>query len=622
MERRSLAGKYGNCIGVLLIVLLNAIAMGVFFDFYYDLNDDTMMKDIMSGRYSGTPDGHNMQTLYPLGVFLSLLYRLCGGIPWYGLFLFLCQFGCLYLVGLRLAAGARTVQAEGRGKAGACAGLVTAAVGLTLFSWGVFLPHMINVQYTITCAMLSATAIFWFLTTPRREGVRAFLTGSIPAVLLVLLANQLRTEMLLLTLPFVACAGFFCWTEEEKFFSKENLLKYGSVAGVIAAGILLLTALDSAAYAGEEWKDFRRFFEERTTIYDFYPEIITQDAYQAELSDIGISEARQELLRNYNFGLDEGIDTELLAQVSSLAQDSIGAQRSWPAILREQLWAYRYRFTHSQDAPYNLLVVWTAAAVLITGVRYGMRYREKPVWKRYAAVWQLALLFLMRTAIWLFILARGRYPERITHSLYLVEFTLLAGMLLRQRAHGIAGEETGKNVYGSILRGMTLILLVIPLLNLADSVAQVRLDQERRQSVNRQWQEIDDYCTQYADHFYFEDVYSTVSFSEKLLADPSGWNRTERKIHDRGANYDILGGWMCKSPLYREKLAGYGIEQAGDALLKGSAYLIVSDAEAQDGLNWLLDYYEEQGVTAVVVCEDRIGDHYGVYRVDRSADHG
>ena len=69
-------------------------------------------------------------------------------------------------------------------------------------------------------------------------------------------------------------------------------------------------------------------------------------------------------------------------------------------------------------------------------------------------------------------------------------------------------------------------------------------------------------------------------------------------------------------------LAGYGIEQAGDALLKGSAYLIVSDAEAQDGLNWLLDYYEEQGVTAVVVCEDRIGDHYGVYRVDRSADHG
>lgn len=622
MERRSLAGKYGNCIGVLLIVLLNAIAMGVFFDFYYDLNDDTMMKDIMSGRYSGTPDGHNMQTLYPLGFFLSLLYRLCGGIPWYGLFLFLCQFGCLYLVGLRLADGGRTVQTEGRGKAGACAGLVTAAVGLTLFSWGVFLPHMINVQYTITCAMLSATAIFWFLTTPRREGVRAFLTGSIPAVLLVLLAYQLRTEMLLLTLPFVACAGFFCWTEEEKFFSKENLLKYGSVAGVIAAGILLLTALDAAAYAGEEWKDFRRFFEERTTIYDFYPEIITQDAYQAELSDIGISEARQELLRNYNFGLDEGIDTELLAQVSSLAQDSIGARRSWPAILREQLWAYRYRFTHSQDAPYNLLVVWVAAAVLITGVRCGMECREKPVWKRYAAVWQLALLFLMRTAIWLFILARGRYPERITHSLYLVEIALLSGMLLRQRARGLAGEETGKNVYGSILRGMTLILLVIPLLNLADSVAQVRLDQERRQSVNRQWQEIDDYCTQHADHFYFEDVYSTVSFSEKLLADPSGWNRTERKIHGCGANYDILGGWMCKSPLYREKLAGYGIEQAGEALLKGSAYLIVSDAEAQDGFGWLLDYYEEQGVTAEVVCEDRIGEHYGVYRVDRSADHG
>ena len=61
-----------------------------------------MMKDIISGVYTGTPDGHNMQTLYILGAFISLLYRLCGSIPWYGLFLFLCQMGSLYLTGLRL----------------------------------------------------------------------------------------------------------------------------------------------------------------------------------------------------------------------------------------------------------------------------------------------------------------------------------------------------------------------------------------------------------------------------------------------------------------------------------------------------------------------------------------
>ena len=55
--------KYGNYAVIVLTVLVNAIAMAVCFDYYYDLNDDVMMKDVMAGVYAGTPDGHNMQTL-------------------------------------------------------------------------------------------------------------------------------------------------------------------------------------------------------------------------------------------------------------------------------------------------------------------------------------------------------------------------------------------------------------------------------------------------------------------------------------------------------------------------------------------------------------------------------
>lgn len=32
------------------------------------------------------------------------------------------------------------------------------------------------------------------------------------------------------------------------------------------------------------------------------------------------------------------------------------------------------------------------------------------------------------------------------------------------------------------------------------------------------------------------------------------------------ANYDIAGGWMCKSPLYQEKLAAFDIDVASEAL--------------------------------------------------------
>ena len=67
MKRKEYCKKYENCILTFMILLLNVILMGVCFDFYYDLNDDTMMKDIMAGVYTGVPDGHNMQTLYTLG---------------------------------------------------------------------------------------------------------------------------------------------------------------------------------------------------------------------------------------------------------------------------------------------------------------------------------------------------------------------------------------------------------------------------------------------------------------------------------------------------------------------------------------------------------------------------
>lgn len=80
------SGNYQNYILTLLVLAVNVLLLGFCFDFYYDLNDDTMMLDIMAGAYSGTPDGHNMQTLYPLGAVIALCYRVWGRFPGTGFF--------------------------------------------------------------------------------------------------------------------------------------------------------------------------------------------------------------------------------------------------------------------------------------------------------------------------------------------------------------------------------------------------------------------------------------------------------------------------------------------------------------------------------------------------------
>ena len=205
MEESKGLRKYGNYILAFAVMAVNVIVMAVCFDFYYDLNDDTMMKDIMSGVYSGMPDGHNMQTLYPLGALIALCYRLCRDIPWYGLFLCLCQFGCFWLIGARLCALA---DYRADGKKSVCGKMLFLLI-LSLFQWAICLEHLINIQYTITCAIMSATAIFLFQTSQDGMNAQRFVVNNIPSVILVIVSYQLRSEMLLLTIPFICLAGLY-----------------------------------------------------------------------------------------------------------------------------------------------------------------------------------------------------------------------------------------------------------------------------------------------------------------------------------------------------------------------------------------------------------------------------
>lgn len=75
-----------NCIAALVFSVLLAVITGLFFNYYFALNDDMLMKDIVAGIYTGTPTGYNIQMLYPLSRAISLLYRLVRAVPWYSLF--------------------------------------------------------------------------------------------------------------------------------------------------------------------------------------------------------------------------------------------------------------------------------------------------------------------------------------------------------------------------------------------------------------------------------------------------------------------------------------------------------------------------------------------------------
>lgn len=564
-----------NGIWALGLSVLLCVVTGIFFDYYYDLNDDVLIKDILAGVYTGTPDGRNMQMLFPLSFFISLFYRVARGLPWYGIFLCLCHFGSIYLITERLLGFCRRRAMKG------LALLLEAAVILTLF-----LRELVFTQYTVTCTLLAAAAAFLFYTAGEEKTVRGFFLRNLPCILLVTIAFQLRSEMLLLVLPLICVAGLCRWGCEKPFFTKVNAAKYFSVFGGILAGLALSQCLHMAAHAGADWQEFNRYFDNRTELYDFYWQWRPSYEENQEFYDsIGMTRYSRMLIENYNFGLDEEIDADILQKISEKAAEARARQAPFTAALKQAVWDYKYRIFHETDAPWNLFVIVTYALVLAAALKN----------RHFRFLWELPCMGVVRSGLWLFILYRGRAPERITHSLYLMEFVILLAMLLRECGEGKEGKlwAVMKPCFGGVLAALCFCFA-------GSSVTAVRAEYEAREHTNREWAALQDYVGERRDCFYFVDVYSTVRYSEKLF----------ENVDNTMSNYDIMGGWASKSPLNDKKLGCFGIESMEHAILEQDNVFVIVQAKEPQSLppfeESLSGYYAERGETIELYKADSI----------------
>ncbi len=585
MELKNQLKKYENWIIAFAALGILSIFAGCRFDYFYDLNDDVLMKDILAGAYTGTPEGHNIQMLWLVSAFISLFYRLAKGLPWYGIFLCACHYGCFFLILKRSLAFCKTWWGKG-------------AVALTesLLFGGIFLEHLIFAQYTVTCTLLGGTAAFLFFTTDRDMSGMEFVRRNLPAVLLVSAAYLIRSEMLLLVLPMICVAGACKWGSEEKIFTKEHAFQYFTVIGLILGGILVGQVSHEIAYGSKQWRDFTEFFNNRTELYDFQkpPEY---EEHRAFYESIGLSESEKVLLDNYNFGMDEEIDHVMVGEIADYAGKNKSAEEPFGPKLILKLKDYFYRLCHGpgavgSDYPWNYAVILGYMAVFLTALpKKSRREQERNTGRSVliknalGAAWKLVFLFAVRTALWMYILMRDRAPERITHSLYLMELCILAAMIFVQWSE-MKNVKT-KRLGGILAAGCFGLLAII---TFPGSVESVSLKQTEREKVNALYRELYTCLSEDGnkENFYFIDVYSSVSdggvpYSEKMFKD----------VDNSLNNYDIMGGWACKSPLQRKKLALFGIENMELALKdREDVYFVRKNSE---DMQWIFDYYEDHG---------------------------
>lgn len=606
--------KANNIIFSLLVVLGIYAICAYFFDFFYDLNDDMAIKDILAGVYTGTPDGHTNQMLYPLGVVISSLYHLLPKAPVFGIFLCVCFGVSFWMISYRMQGYFKNTRVK------SATTVLMLVIFLALLLW-----ELVYVQYSVVCGVLAGTACFWFYTTPVDCSIGEFWKKNIPALFLVWTAFNVRSEMLLLTSPFIAVAGILHWAEtagadkenytgiekkkDWKFvLSKDNICKYIIFVVVMILGLGLSAGVDYLGYRDADWQEYRGFFDARTDVYDYtwYPNYEEQKEFY-EANDI--SEMQYRLIDNYNFGLDESITENTLETIASYGErpkmlGSVSYRIKWSFIELVE------RSFSLQDAPYNYFVL----------AGYGLVIGLVVVQKDKKYIWKLILLAIMRWIPWFYLIYVQRAVDRITHPLYMIEFLILLAMLVKELY-----DRPLWNVEKYYRMAAAGVLAVVAIISLPFGAMEVKAEQARREQTTAKQKLWDEYAKANQENYYYLDVYSTISFMEKMFKD----------VDNSQKNYDLLGGWICNSPLQEEARGKYitviaedenasGYETVSDesevmsiaeAFLTGNFYFV---AESNRDISFMEDFYKSINKKVTLELQETIGEGenpFMVYKV-------
>lgn len=572
-----------NFIIALAPVVILAVVLGVFFDYYYELNDDALMKDILSGMYDGTPSAYNIQMLWPFSAFIALLYKACNCGCWYGLILLLFQYGSLVIINYNLTKRMGNI----------CNKIVTTmSVTILLASYMIF--HMTIVQYTVTVSMMAGAAIAILATTDDNKSSKEFLKSNIPTIIILVLGFMLRSEMMLLMMPFVCAVAVFKWSFNRKPFTKTLILSYLCVFFVIAGFFMISLSADKLAYSNDKWTKFVDLFNARTELYDYQVPPL-YEGNEKFYDELGFTKEEAILFDNYNYGIDSKVDNDLMWQVAKYAGTLNASSRSTSDKLTEKLKIYIYEFTHvwntpGSDYPWNIAVIclYIVCAVLLV------------LNKDVLGLWRVIALFAGRSAIWIYMLMGERTPNRITDSLYFVETVTLIFLLVMLLT--IENKKILNKVHNLVRIIVIIGSVVLGVVYLCQAGPKLKYEQTLKEDANKPYLEFYEYASKNEENFYLMDTYSSVAYSEMMF--------DKVAVLDK-SNSNTLGGWAALSPIENDKLLAHGMANMADGLLQDNVYFV---KKADIDSSWLGEFYDAIGADVDIELEDTVSS-FEIYKV-------
>lgn len=496
-------------------------AMLLFTPITYAINDDVAMKNIASGVISGTPDGHLIFIKYALGYIISVLYRLYDGIDWYGSFMIGVMLLCTVMILKRFVCFLKKDFVFG----------ITASATIFMI---VIYDNIVNFQFTVVAAIVAATALFLYNTIDLEK--QNYQKEYLVILLLAWTAYCIRSRVFIMALPF---AGVIFFTSKDKL---KNKLVF---AVILLMGIFAIEGVETVAYDSKEWDDYLKFNEARSELYDYYG-IPSYEENEEFYKSINIKKHDVENLKEYRlyFVSDEVRDGKV-NQVADYAKQQWEQQNTITEKMGKGLDLIIERLRENEFGALFFITLF----VLVLNLYDAVLCNKGTI--------GLSVIFVaVEITLWIYLAFEGRLPERVIVSLLIIELFSLMSIWYTKHNKFI------DNYVGDKSKNLFYVVMCLFIVMNGQRIEQ---RQNSYYNSNMQFEIVTDYFERNPENLYFIETCPIAKYTENY----SFFNKN--KIE----NFSTLGGWLAFSPLRKEGLENFKIENVARATVNNTNVFVV-----------------------------------------------
>lgn len=549
-------------------ILISLFAIGfLFIGFYlfipyvFQTNDDMMINFLASGFETGIPESRLLHLNIVLSKLISLLYSVLPLISWYGILLCFSHLICMVLILYVCLNQCKSLMNK----------IGTTFVLLVIFLY-LWMPQVANIQYTVTSAIFCGTAIFCFYFTDMSKRIAGIVKINILISILVGASFCWRWKVTVMAIPFAFAVWIIKWKAEDQIFEKEVIIKYLLLPISVIIMIGTLFVIDQIYYSQPQWIEFKSYNKVREDIFDY--DLAPPYDNVKELCDrYNVSEKSYDALRDTNLLVfDKNISNEFLNGLYNYSTDLKKNEITQGTNLKRVLSDYIIRILQ-YDRPYSIIIVTSYILLII----YSILNRKKAS----SRIFSLVILGVMRCLTWFVILYKGRCPERISVSLYLIELLIIIAFFIQE---GIILEITKRKNKGILTFFIIVYTLILGRWGISN-IIQLKDRVYNNLEITKDFKTLINYCQFKSENFYFYDV--NILHGEHITE-----NIFEAQSQNF-INYAFTGGWLPNSPWYEKKYQLYNMTNAENSLFLNNVYLVFRD-DSTTSKFYIYEYLEEK----------------------------